>query len=50
MFPGVGRVINDVASSAEIARVGDVLQAGQRAASNLFGLTDDSLQLSPVFC
>lgn len=49
MVAGTDWVVDDVASSAEVARVGDVLQAGQRAGSELLGRADDPLQRSPVF-
>ena len=42
----VRRVLDDVTSSAEVARAGHVLQAGQRATSDLLGCADDPLQLS----
>lgn len=39
--------MDGITSSAEAARFADVLQAGQKAVSDLLGHTDDPLQCSP---
>lgn len=43
MITGVRVVLDDIASSTEVARVGNVLQAGQRAASDNINLASTLL-------